>query len=52
MDVSTTLGFVSVLLIPYLKTFSVVATKGFLEDVILVLGLFYLVCYKTKVSLP
>ena len=52
MASSTTLGSVSVSLIPYLKFLSVVATNVFLEDMILVLDIFYSVCYKTKVILP
>ena len=48
MDSSTTLGFVSISLIPSFNFLSVVATDGSLEDIILVLDVFYLVCYKTK----
>ena len=48
----TKLGFVSISLTPSLNTFYVVVTNGFLEDMILVLDILYLVCYKTKVILP
>ena len=47
----TTLGFVFISLIPYSKKLYVVATNGFLEDIILVLYLFHLVCYKTRIIL-
>ena len=48
----TTLGSVSMSLIPSLGIFYVVVTNGFLEDMILVLDMFYLVCFKTKVIYP
>ena len=48
----TTRGFVSMSLIPSLEILSVVVTNDFLEDMILVLGIIYLVYHKTKVILP
>ena len=51
MSFFTTLGFVSISLIPFLTIFYVVCTNSFLEDIILVLDIFLLVCYKTKVIL-
>ena len=51
MDFYTTLGFVSISLIPSLPILYVVATNNFLWYMILVLDIFYLVFYKTKVIL-
>ena len=52
MDSYTTLSFFSISLISSLTIVYVVATNVFLEDMILVLDIFYLVCYKTKVISP
>ena len=51
LALSTTSGFIYFSLIPSFTILSVVATNGFLEDMILVLYIFYLVCFKTKVIL-
>ena len=48
MAFSTTLGFVSISLIHYLTILYVVVNNGFLEDMILVIDLFYLVCTHSK----
>ena len=48
----TTLGFVPISLIYSLTIFSIVVTNDFLEDMIPVLDLLYLVYYKTKIIVP